>query len=562
VSDDHDEEDRAALEDFVRSGRRLVEAHESFQRSMTEAHVAFLRALEAHHAHHAALLAERGQAPPPTASAAESSELEPREAQSRRAAALAAVTPTDESARVSPTSGQAEAPHPTSATDAPEEPARWTLTLVDAPLPPVDHSQIPDEMSVAIVDDRFGVAEALASLVEEEGHRVEIVEGGGALGDSAHDALVHLGGLRGASSADEAVTTLHDAFAMVSRASTETAVLLAFDAGGSLGLEAFDPPRAPLGGLAALARSSVRWGLTDSARAVDIDGYGRAPGLLAEWLLEELRACFSDEQTRLACRGEIGRRAPARRRRSVPKAGASGELRYLDDSSVVLVSGATAPPMSELAAAIGAQSGASVVVVDERAPDHDAVRETLTRLEDSGVRARYVRFATERFTTMLDELDAVRAELGPIDALIHGVAPTLDDSRTSGGPEASGPDIESVLASVLHRPSSLLAAIASDPIELVGFVTGVAARPSPIEDTARDMETARYHVAHAMAEGALRTTARGEHQRLGGEPTFRAIELGSEQELGGRLDAVVEELRREADGVVEVVVGHSGSGEA
>jgi acyl transferase domain-containing protein/NADP-dependent 3-hydroxy acid dehydrogenase YdfG len=100
------------------------------------------------------------------------------------------------------------------------------------------------------------------------------------------------------------------------------------------------------------------------------------------------------------------------------------------------------------------------------------VQATLDRLADDGVTARYAAADIADAASVMAALDMVRAEWGPIAAIIHG-AGILADKRIA---ELSETDFAAVFRTKAAGLNALLAATQSDPLRLIALFSSIAAR--------------------------------------------------------------------------------------
>ncbi|MBM4368820.1 MAG: SDR family NAD(P)-dependent oxidoreductase, partial [Deltaproteobacteria bacterium] len=99
-------------------------------------------------------------------------------------------------------------------------------------------------------------------------------------------------------------------------------------------------------------------------------------------------------------------------------------------------------------------------------------RATVHAVQAAGGQAIYVPCDVSSESSVAAALDVVRSQLGPITGLVHG-AGVIHDRKVK---EKTVEQWDAVWSTKIHGASALLAATASDPLELVCFFSSVAAR--------------------------------------------------------------------------------------
>jgi hypothetical protein len=315
------------------------------------------------------------------------------------------------------------------------------------------------------------------------------------------------------------------------------------DTGGCFGLEAPDPQRAWLGGLAALTRTAAQeWPLA-AVKAIDCQRGDRSPAAVATAIVSELLTG--------GCTLDVGLRADGTRwvlADSEPAPAPAPELPITPGSVLVVSGGArgvTAAALLSLASAcqprlllIGRTALASepeflaaardqpalTRLLAERGRPSDTpaqlatqareilarreVRATLAALEQAGATVRYAALDITDREALGRELARARQEWGPITGVVHG-AGVLADKRIA---DKTDDQFDRVYATKVAGLSALLDATSSDPLELLCVFSSVAARygnPGQCD--------------YAMANEVLNQVACAEGQR---RPSCRVRALG------------------------------------
>jgi acyl transferase domain-containing protein/NADP-dependent 3-hydroxy acid dehydrogenase YdfG len=320
------------------------------------------------------------------------------------------------------------------------------------------------------------------------------------------------------------------------------------DTGGCFGLKDPDPQRAWLGGLAALARTAAREWPRAAVKAIDCQRGGRGSTAVATAIVGELVTG--------GCTLDVGLRADGTRwtlADGEPMAAPAPELPISPDAVLVVSGGArgvTAAALVSLASVSLASGGqprmlligrtaladepeflasardqpALTRLLAERGHSDDTpaqlaiqarailarreVRATLAAVEQAGAIARYAALDITDSEALRRELARVRQEWGPVTGLVHG-AGVLADKRIA---DKTDDQFDHVYATKVAGLRALLAATASDPLELLCAFSSVAARygnPGQCD--------------YAMANEVLNQVARAERQR---RPSCRVRALG------------------------------------
>ena len=334
-----------------------------------------------------------------------------------------------------------------------------------------------------------------------------------ALPDGAR-ACVFLGGLRDVASVDEAIAVNRAAFAAARSLARELEAgrglfVTVQDTGGTFGTGPCDPLQAWLSGLPALVKTaSQEWPLA-SVKAIDLERAGRGPEELARAVAAELLGGGGEVEVALpaaggrftfrslarpvepstplvgegdivvvsgggrgvtaACVAEWARDSRARfvllgRTELVDEPACCRGLDGEADLKKALLADSRARGESPSPAALGARVR-TVLAVRE-------VRRTLEAIESVGGRARYETVAVEDSPAVAAVLARVRAEWGPVAAVVHA-AGVLADRKIS---DKTDEQFDRVFDTKVTGLRVLLDATAEDPLKLLCVFSSVSAR--------------------------------------------------------------------------------------
>lgn len=408
--------------------------------------------------------------------------------------------------------------------------------------------------AIAVIDDGTGVAPALVTRLSSAGVSATVVaahDGLALLGETI-DGVIFLGGLRPMATVDDALAVNRAAFAVARSLATgpKPARLLVTvsDLGGDFGLSAPKPLRAWSAGLAGLVRTAAIEWPDAGVRAIDIERADRDPAAIAAAIADELLAGGTELEVGLAVDGT---RTTLRSEPAPVLPGASP----LGASDVVVVSGGgrgvTAATMIELARTSGAAfallgrsaltdeppgcaaatddaelkrvlfteaSAAGLPITPAEVARRSAqilaareVRRTLAAIERAGGRARYVAVDITDRSAVGEALGQVRAELGPITAVVHG-AGVLADKLIADKTDAA---FASVFDTKVVGLRVLLDATSDDALKVLCLFSSVAARTGN-----------RGQVDYAMANEILNKVAIAERHRRGPSCVVKSLGWG------------------------------------
>ena len=419
--------------------------------------------------------------------------------------------------------------------------------------------------AIAVIDDYAGVAAALAELLVAAGVSATVVD---AVDDSL-DGVIFLGGLRRITTVDDALAVNREAFvaarSLATGAKAARLLVTVSDLGGDFGIGAPDNLHAWSAGLTGLIRTAAIEWPDAGVRAIDVERANRDAGALAAAIADELLAGGTELEVGLAADGTrttlYSELTPV-----IPGAASLGA------SDVVVVSGGgrgvTAATMIELARSSGAAFAllGRSVLADEppsgAAATDDAelkkillaeatasgeritpqvlarrsgqilaareVRQTLAAIEAAGGRARYVAVDITDHDAVAEALDSVRAELGPITAVVHGAGVLADKliAEKSDAAFASVFDTKVLGLRVLLDTTRGRCVEGAVPV-LVGRCTHGQPRPGRLRDGKRDPEQGRGRRARPPRIGLRREVFRmGPVGRRHGQPVAQGALRG------------------------------------
>ena len=386
---------------------------------------------------------------------------------------------------------------------------RFALREIDAPLP--GHA-LPGLFGgrIAVLDDATGIATPLVAALRARGVQAEPL--GALTGDV--QALIDLRGLEPVRG-DDPSPVLREAFlaarSLARAPGGPRLLVLAQDTGGGFGLDGRDPQRAPLGGLAGLAKTAAQEWPEAGVKLIDLERGGRSLEALAEALARELLHGGSEV--------EVGLRTAGRRTRLASAFTPVDELPLrtpVDEHAVFVVSGGARGVTAAAVSALARVSRARFVLLgrSELTPEpsgcagiHDEgelrrrlieqaraegrpvapaevaacargilasreIRSTLAELEAAGSAARYAAVDVRDAAALTALLDDTRRQWGPITGLVHGAGVLADKRIADKTPE----QFDQVLETKVAGLRSLLAATANDPLKHIAFFSSIAAR--------------------------------------------------------------------------------------
>lgn len=327
---------------------------------------------------------------------------------------------------------------------------------------PRQFSGLRNDSNILLTNDGFGVAPVLNEILSSEGFRVRIDSRRPELSAPA-DTVIFLGGLRAPSDLDDAMSIVDDAMHTAERLTTrlmqpDSAFLAAIDTAGGFGIDAFDPVAAPLGALLGLVRLLDRRHPGADTKLVDIDGGKLSGRHIAELLAEELLE--GGDTTPVAISGQ--------QRRTVqwkPFAQRTHPASWLEDQAPPLVY--MPGPDGVLATAVERLAIAHELPVAVLRRRH-APAKLADHFDELGIDTRSADYDLNRLFSVMDFLDTIRDDYGPIAAVVT-------ESMTAKKPD------ELVNWEVMRGPldefNALLAMTINDPLRLLGVGIGPGTPP-------------------------------------------------------------------------------------
>ena len=432
---------------------------------------------------------------------------------------------------------------------------RFPLRLVSAPALGFSLPGLYRVKRLAITSEGTGVAEALAAQLASQGVRAEVVHAVSELAADV-DGVIFLGGLSAMADVDAALAVQREAFLAAKRlaagASQRPSVFVTVqDTGGDFGLGG--SPRAWLGGLPGLVKTAALEWSDVGARAIDLD-LGELPAAdVGALIAQELLAGGLELEVALTPTASEKRRTLESYREDLdPNADATPRLGPTD---VVLASGGARGVTARTLVALAQKTCARFVLLGrsplteepasvrgltadadlKRALLGDAkargeaitpaglgqqvaairgareVHQTLADIESAGGLVRYVPVDVLDEAGIASALESVRAEWGPITAVVHG-AGLLADKRIE---DKTVEQFERVFRTKVDGLRVLLSATRRDPLKALVMFSSVAGRCGN-----------QGQCDYAMANETLNKVAALEKLRRGGDLSVKSLNWG------------------------------------
>ncbi|RVU47930.1 hypothetical protein EA187_00395 [Lujinxingia sediminis] len=453
------------IERLERSQQRLEAAHTDYLESAAASQRALTRVLESHAELVDTIRQFASVEQPSEASAAPKppgEPIPPEEEATTEAIAPAAHSP---HVAVSPTTGALSdtelpartsvPPLPSPASSSSGAVARHittpTLSVVEAPgqpLPALKRGQ-----RALITNDGFGVAPLLAELLNARGVRAR-VEGRRPDLHGPTDVVIFLGSLRAPAHLDDAMSVVEDALITAERFTTRlmqpgAGFVAVLDSAGAFGLEPFDPVVAPYGATVGLSRALRLRHRAANIKVIDLNAEGRDTRTIAQHLATEL---FEGGERSPVALGPSGRREV----RWEPFANRATPAPWLDDTGAPLIY--VPGPGAVLATAVERLAIAHelpVAVLNRPGVSSQLAR----RMAERGVALRSADYDLERLFPTMDFLDALRADHGPIAAIVAEPFPARrpDDVLRWDATRPALDEFNALLAMTINDPLNLLA---------------------------------------------------------------------------------------------------------
>jgi acyl transferase domain-containing protein/NADP-dependent 3-hydroxy acid dehydrogenase YdfG len=399
---------------------------------------------------------------------------------------------------------------------------------------------------IAVTDDGGGVARALVDELRSHGVDAELAEGV----PSNAAGLVLCDCLDGGSedTLERSLRSFAAARALAPQLSEHGGLFVAVqDTGGSFGLDGGEGERAWVAGLAGLARTAAREWPKASVKTIDVQRRGRDTGAVAAAIAAELLGGGAALEAGLHADGArvtlvdlprgVGRAQP--RLSGADVVVISGGARGVTAACAIELARATGARLvllgrtelrddpafceglagAELRRALLAQadgSGESVTPAQlgSRAAAIESAREvrgTLAAIERAGSAVRYVAVEVTDLPAVTGALARIRADWGPITAVIHG-AGVLADKLIA---ETTDQDFARVFSTKVLGLRALLEATAGDPLAVLCVFSSLAARRGNVGQA-----------GYAMANEVMSKVAQAEQARRGAACLVRAIGWG------------------------------------
>jgi hypothetical protein len=405
---------------------------------------------------------------------------------------------------------------------------------------------------IEVVDDERGIGGRIASRLAALGVDARVVSE--VSGDAS--GVIFAKGLMARDSEDEAIDVQRAALAaarvLARRGAGERGdrVLVTLqDTGGDFGASGHAGARAWSGGLAGLVKTAAAEWPDAAVKAIDVACSEVSPEVVAERVVAELLLGGRDVEVAL---GPDGSRSIVRHRRAAYRA-TGGTARIRPGSVIVVSGGARGVTATSIAAlckagprlallgrtelvdepaevrgavtdadlrrALMARATASGTVVPPKELAREAklildcreIRENIAALERAGATVSYRPVDVRSAEAVRACVDAIRAEWGPIQGIIHG-AGVLADALLGNQTDEQ---FDRVFGTKVDGLRHLLSATASDPLELLVLFSSVAGR---FGNSAQSV--------YAMANGVLSSVAANERARRGPQCLVRSLAWG------------------------------------
>jgi acyl transferase domain-containing protein len=426
---------------------------------------------------------------------------------------------------------------------------RAVLRLLDAPATGHVMLPLPADGAVIVTDDGRGVAPALVTRLRASGYDARVSDAVPA--DAA--AVVFMGGLKAWETDEAAIAVNAEAFraakAVAGRmAARGGAFVTVQDTGGRFGLGGENARAAWAAGLSGLAKTAALEWPSAQVKAIDLAVGTDGPDRVAERLANELLAGGPEREVGLPAAG--GRLTVVTEGQAVPAGGftlgstdvvlASGGARGVTAATLVALAEAFKPkivllgrtPLTPedpacqaatdeaglkhalMTAAIARGEKPQPAELGRRATQILANREvnaTIDQLRRAGSQAVYLAVDVRDAEALASALAPIRAEWGPVTAIVHGAGVLADKVIADKTPE----QFERVFETKVGGLRALLAATSGDPLRAIALFSSVAARmgnPGQCD--------------YAMANEVLNKVAQAEARRRGAACVVKSLGWG------------------------------------
>ena len=402
---------------------------------------------------------------------------------------------------------------------------------------------------IIVTDDGAGVGDALVALLVEHGVDAAVATANDAHG---HVGLIYLGNLRATSTVDAALELNRDAFE-AARSFAGTAIdgglfVVVDDQLGALGHTGSDTSRVWAGGLVALARTAAIEWPTTTVKSIDIERGERSAESIARVIADELLHGGTCPEVGVAADGTRVTLS------TVPVDVEAGTL-PLGPSDVIVVSGGgrgvTAATMIELARASAAtlvllgrshldaepeqyrsargDSALKQAVLDDATAHgrtvtpaelddvvgnvlaNREIRATIASIGIAGGSAHYRAVDITDLDALEQTLAGVRADIGPITAVVHGAGVLADKLIV----DKTSAQFSRVFDTKVVGLRYLLSATSDDVLKVLCLFSSVAARTGNVGQA-----------DYAMANEVLNTVAVSERAGRGDRCVVKSIAWG------------------------------------
>ncbi len=322
---------------------------------------------------------------------------------------------------------------------------------------PHPFSGLDKEHRIILTNDGFGVAPVLNEILSSQGFRVRIDSRRPEMSAPA-DTVIFLAGLRAPSNLDDAMSIVDDAVYTADRMTTRlmqpgSAFVAAIDTGGGFGLDTFDPVAAPLGALLGLVRLLDRRHPGAHTKLIDFDGGKLSAPQIGERLATELLEGGDTTPVALSLEQRRTVQWEAFDHRTSPAS-------WLEDEAPPLVY--MPGPDAVLSTAVERLAIAHELPVAVLRRRHTPGR-LANDFSKMGIDTRSTNYDLNRLFAVMDFLDNLRSDYGPIAAIIAESMAVRDPDDLAAWEAMRSP---------LDEFNALLAMTINDPLRLLGVGIG------------------------------------------------------------------------------------------
>lgn len=329
-----------------------------------------------------------------------------------------------------------------------------TLSLAPASGEPFPALQ--KDKKIVVTNDGFGVAPLVTDMLASRGYRVRLEGRRPELAVPA-DLVIFLGSLRSPANLDDAMAVVDDAMAAAEKMSTRlmqpgAGFVALVDTAGGFGLDQFDPVSAPFGALLGLIRLIKSRYPNAGAKLIDLDGGALQAETIARQVVDELLAGGNDSPV-----------AISENRRCIAEWTEFQSLRkpadwLLDEPSPLIYMPGPEAILSTAVERLAIAHELPVAILRRRGAPGQLVRD----FGAAGVDARSTDYDLHRLFSVMDFLDRLRSDHGPITAIVAESFPANRDDLPRW-------DLNRPL---LDEFNALLAMTINDPLQLLAVGIG------------------------------------------------------------------------------------------